>query len=198
VGAIAVAPSDPSVIYVGMGEACIRGNVSHGDGVYRSTDAGKTWTKLTGGLPSGLLGRIGVAISRQDSNTLYTVIENANPTAGDVGAFTKKMADGFEMEMTVHEKLSDAVAQPARQDQRAWVRWQRGVEHPHGDAPLHRGEQGLRVQDLRAEIRQLGSFGERQMRYDLGVGDDPGIGGEHAVDVGPDLDLGRVDRRADE
>ncbi len=46
VGAIAVAPSDPNVVYVGMGEACIRGNVSHGDGVYRSTDAGKTWTHL--------------------------------------------------------------------------------------------------------------------------------------------------------
>src|SRR5438045_8258298 len=44
VGAIAVSLSDPNVIYVGMGESCIRGNVSHGDGVYRSTDAGKSWT----------------------------------------------------------------------------------------------------------------------------------------------------------
>lgn len=46
VGAIAVSESDPNVIYAGMGESCIRGNVSHGDGVYRSTDAGKTWTHL--------------------------------------------------------------------------------------------------------------------------------------------------------
>ena len=46
VGAIAVSESDPNVIYVGMGEACIRGNVSHGDGVYKSTDAGKTWTHV--------------------------------------------------------------------------------------------------------------------------------------------------------
>src|SRR5438093_5946848 len=44
VGAIAVAQADPNVVYVGMGESCIRGNVSHGDGVYRSTDAGKSWT----------------------------------------------------------------------------------------------------------------------------------------------------------
>jgi photosystem II stability/assembly factor-like uncharacterized protein len=43
VGALAVAHSDPNVIYAGMGEATIRGNVSHGDGVYRSTDAGRTW-----------------------------------------------------------------------------------------------------------------------------------------------------------
>src|SRR5678809_186735 len=46
VGAIAVAQADSNVLYVGMGESCIRGNVSHGDGVYRSTDAGKTWTHL--------------------------------------------------------------------------------------------------------------------------------------------------------
>ncbi|HEY7127048.1 MAG TPA: hypothetical protein VH540_24135 [Ktedonobacterales bacterium] len=46
VGAIDVALSDPNVIYVGMGETTIRGNVSHGDGVYKSTDAGKTWTHL--------------------------------------------------------------------------------------------------------------------------------------------------------
>ncbi len=46
VGAIGVAESDPNVIYVGMGEAPIRGNVSHGDGVYKSTDGGKTWTNV--------------------------------------------------------------------------------------------------------------------------------------------------------
>jgi photosystem II stability/assembly factor-like uncharacterized protein len=43
VGAIAVAESDPNVIYVGMGEETVRGNVSHGDGIYKSLDAGKTW-----------------------------------------------------------------------------------------------------------------------------------------------------------
>ena len=46
VGAIAVSTSDPNVIYVGTGETTIRGNVSHGDGVYKSTDAGKTWTNM--------------------------------------------------------------------------------------------------------------------------------------------------------
>ncbi|MGH9790130.1 MAG: WD40/YVTN/BNR-like repeat-containing protein, partial [Candidatus Acidiferrales bacterium] len=46
IGTIAVAPSDPNVVYVGTGEACIRGNISHGDGVYKSTDAGATWTHI--------------------------------------------------------------------------------------------------------------------------------------------------------
>jgi photosystem II stability/assembly factor-like uncharacterized protein len=46
IGALAVSDSDPNVIYVGSGEACIRGNISFGDGVYKSTDAGKTWTNV--------------------------------------------------------------------------------------------------------------------------------------------------------
>ena len=43
VGAIAVSESNPNVLYVGMGEETVRGNVSHGDGMYKSTDGGKTW-----------------------------------------------------------------------------------------------------------------------------------------------------------
>jgi photosystem II stability/assembly factor-like uncharacterized protein len=43
IGALAIAPSDPSVLYVGSGEANIRGNVQPGNGIYKSTDAGKTW-----------------------------------------------------------------------------------------------------------------------------------------------------------
>ncbi len=43
VGALAVAPSDANVVYAGTGETTIRIDVSHGDGVYRSTDAGRTW-----------------------------------------------------------------------------------------------------------------------------------------------------------
>src|ERR1700722_9051257 len=45
VGAVAVAPSNSNIVYAGMGEACVRGNASYGDGVYKSTDAGKTWTQ---------------------------------------------------------------------------------------------------------------------------------------------------------
>jgi photosystem II stability/assembly factor-like uncharacterized protein len=46
VGSLAVAESDPNVVYAGMGEWTIRGNVSHGDGVYKSTDAGLSWTNV--------------------------------------------------------------------------------------------------------------------------------------------------------
>ena len=46
IGSIAVATSNPNIIYVGTGEACIRGNISHGDGVYKSLDGGKTWKNV--------------------------------------------------------------------------------------------------------------------------------------------------------
>jgi photosystem II stability/assembly factor-like uncharacterized protein len=46
VGAVAVAESNPDVVYVGMGETCIRGNIMQGDGVYRSADGGKTWAHV--------------------------------------------------------------------------------------------------------------------------------------------------------
>src|SRR5436309_7371817 len=43
VGAVAVAETNPDVVFIGMGETCIRGNIMQGDGVYKSSDAGKTW-----------------------------------------------------------------------------------------------------------------------------------------------------------
>ena len=46
IGAVAVAPSDPSVVYVGTGEETIRGNVSPGAGMWKSTDAGKSWSHI--------------------------------------------------------------------------------------------------------------------------------------------------------
>jgi photosystem II stability/assembly factor-like uncharacterized protein len=46
IGAVAVAPSNPDVVYIGTGEADIRGNIIQGDGVYKSADGGKTWTHV--------------------------------------------------------------------------------------------------------------------------------------------------------
>ena len=68
IGALAVAPSDGNVIYAGTGEATIRIDVTHGDGVYKSTDAGKNWQHM--GLPeSRHIGRI--EVDPTDPDTVY-------------------------------------------------------------------------------------------------------------------------------
>lgn len=59
VGALAVAPSDPNVVWAGTGEPFIRSNISLGWGVFRSTDAGKTWTRMGLDL-TGRIGRIAI------------------------------------------------------------------------------------------------------------------------------------------
>ncbi len=68
IGAIAVAPSDPNVIYVGTGAGIIRPDLSTGDGVYKSTDAGKTWKRL-GLADTQMIAMIDV--SPRDPNTLF-------------------------------------------------------------------------------------------------------------------------------
>src|SRR5258708_17846885 len=68
VGSIAVAPSDPNVIYAGTGETAIRLDVSYGDGVYKSTDAGRTWSHLGLGA-SRFIGRI--RVHPKDSDLVY-------------------------------------------------------------------------------------------------------------------------------
>ena len=68
IGAVVVAPSDPNVVYAGTGEANIRGNVVTGNGVWKSPDAGKTWSFI--GLPdSQSIGRM--AVHPTDPNTLF-------------------------------------------------------------------------------------------------------------------------------
>jgi photosystem II stability/assembly factor-like uncharacterized protein len=97
IGAIAVAPSNPNVIYAGTGEPDIRSQHSYGTGMYKSTDAGKTWTHI--GLDATEhIGR--VAVDPANPNRLYVAalghVYDANPERGlyrslDGGASWKKI-----------------------------------------------------------------------------------------------------------
>jgi len=83
VGALAVAESDTNVVYAGMGETPIRGNVSHGDGVYKSTDRGRTWMHM-GLAETRQIGRI--VIHPKDANLVYIAAQGhvwgPNPERG--------------------------------------------------------------------------------------------------------------------
>src|SRR5437764_1335701 len=80
IGSIAVAPSDPNVVYVGSGEANIRGNVAAGNGIYKSTDANSPSPAAPSseppeGLPPGPYGKVGVAVAPSDGRRVYALIE---------------------------------------------------------------------------------------------------------------------------
>jgi photosystem II stability/assembly factor-like uncharacterized protein len=97
IGAIAVAPSDPNIVYVGTGEPDIRSQHSYGIGVFKSTDAGKSWHSI--GLPeTRQIGRI--VVDPADPNRVYVAalghVYKANPERGvyrstDGGAHWKKV-----------------------------------------------------------------------------------------------------------
>ena len=94
-----------------------------GSGIYKSVDAGKTWTKLAGGLPGGMLGRIGLAIYPKNPLILYANIENGNKSgmsdadrlaelragkasAGMAGEEVYRSDDGGKMWRKVNEKVN--------------------------------------------------------------------------------------------
>ncbi len=75
-------PGDPETLYAATYDRFRRpwmwGVGGPGSGVHKTVDGGRTWTRLTNGLPSGVLGRIGLAVSPQDPKIVYAEIENAN------------------------------------------------------------------------------------------------------------------------
>jgi photosystem II stability/assembly factor-like uncharacterized protein len=98
IGAVDVAmdPRNANVLYAATYDKVRRpwtfAEGGPGSGIYKTTNAGRTWTKLAGGLPDGLLGRIGIAVARSAPSTVYAVIEDGGPI--DDGK-RKRYAEGF-------------------------------------------------------------------------------------------------------
>jgi photosystem II stability/assembly factor-like uncharacterized protein len=99
---ISIDPNDPNVIYAALWEAYR--NEYHmssggpGSGLFKSTDGGETWREITRnpGMPSGVVGRIGVAVSGANSNRLYALVENDSGglfRSDDAGATWKLVND---------------------------------------------------------------------------------------------------------
>lgn len=109
VGAVSVAPSDPNVIYAGMGETCIRGNMSAGDGVYRSTDGGKSWEHIGLG-DSHFIGQIVVHPENEDI-AWVAALGHAFGTEGNEMRGVFKTTDGGQTwnKVLYHNRRAGAV-----------------------------------------------------------------------------------------
>ncbi len=79
---IAMHPSNPEIIYAATYDKERKPWTFNlggpGSAVYKTTDGGRSWTKLGGGLPTGMIGRIGIDVYRKNPNILYVTVENAN------------------------------------------------------------------------------------------------------------------------
>lgn len=97
IGAITVYQPNPAIIYVGAGSACIRGNVSPGDGIYKSVDAGKTWRHVL-----NIQAQIGRIVIHPDNPDIAyaAVLGNAFGPSADRGVY--KTTDGGSTWRKVH------------------------------------------------------------------------------------------------
>ena len=101
IGAIDIAmdPANPNVLYASTYDKVRRpwtfGEGGPGSALFKSTDGGTTWRQLTSGLPTGMLGRIGISIARSDPKTVYAVVENANSRTVPPEERRKRLAQGF-------------------------------------------------------------------------------------------------------
>ncbi|MBZ5533982.1 MAG: glycoside hydrolase [Acidobacteriia bacterium] len=107
IGAVAVAASDPNVVYVASGEGLHRPDLSVGDGIYKSTDAGKTWTHL--GLRDGQ--QIpGLAVDPRDPNKVFAAVAG-HPYGPNAERGLYRSTDGgqsFQKVLPIEDKNADA------------------------------------------------------------------------------------------
>ncbi len=97
---LALDPQDPQVLYAAAWEyrrlPYYFSSGGPGSGLYKTSDAGKTWTRLTKDLPEGIMGRIGIAVARSKPGVVYALIEHKDGgiwRSEDRGASWKRMCD---------------------------------------------------------------------------------------------------------
>ena len=101
IGAIDIAmdPSNPNILYASTYDKVRKpwtfGEGGPGSAIFKSTDGGVTWRQLTSGLPTGMIGRIGLAVARSEPKTVYAVVENANSRTVAAEERRKRIMQGF-------------------------------------------------------------------------------------------------------
>jgi len=102
---VVISPSDPNTIYVTMWHN-YPGISGENSGVFRSTDGGSSWKRLSNGFPQGEnIGRIGVAVSWSDPKKVYALVDNLNKERGKAAEVYKSLDGGASWKRTHDEEL---------------------------------------------------------------------------------------------
>jgi photosystem II stability/assembly factor-like uncharacterized protein len=147
IGDVCVAPSDRNIVWVGTGENNPRNSVSYGDGVYKSTDGGKTWKNM-GLKQSFQIGK--VVVHPKDPNIVYVgVLGRLYGPSAERGLY--KTTDGgktWQQSLFVDDKTGviDIAMNPADPETllvATWERWRDGFDsHPGNEVPIADGYDG--------------------------------------------------------
>jgi photosystem II stability/assembly factor-like uncharacterized protein len=102
-------PKNPKVLYAATYDKVRKpwtfNLAGAGSAIYKTIDAGKTWTKLEGGLPTGAIGRIGLDVFAKNSNILYANIENANKPGMSAADRLKELAESKSSDGMIGEEV---------------------------------------------------------------------------------------------
>jgi photosystem II stability/assembly factor-like uncharacterized protein len=107
IGAIAVAPSNPAVIYVGTGESDMRSDIAYGNGMYKSTDAGNSWTRI--GLADSQQ-IAGILVDPADPNKVFVAaLGHAYGPNTERGVFRSKDGGATWQRVLFHDENTGAI-----------------------------------------------------------------------------------------
>ena len=175
---VAIDPENPSTLYAA---AFQRQRTAYGfsgggpgSGLYKTTDAGNTWVRLTNGLPEGAIGRIGLDIYRRNPSIVYAVIEHKEGgiyRSEDKGATWKKMSSTNPRPMYYSQVRIDP-----NNDQRIWVMGAQMYVSDDGGKTfrtdivqeIHSDHHAMWINPADSDHMILGSDGGIQISYDRG------------------------------
>lgn len=154
IGSIAVADSDPNIMYAGTGESDIRSDLASGDGVYRSDDAGSTW-KHVGLADSQQISRI--LVDPNDANTVYAgVLGHAYGPSDERGVYKSTDGGSIGNECSTRDLTSALPISPWRMPSRTFFSLRAGMRIVLRGAPILRSKDPVMVSIAPSMAAQLG------------------------------------------
>ena len=153
VGAIAIAPSNPDVVYAGMGESCFRGNIIQGDGVYKTTDAGQDAGRMSASATREVISKIRVHPTNPD--LVYAAVLGHSYDAASGArrlSLQGRRQDLGEGALPQRSQRRDRPLDGSQEPRRALRRDVAGLSHAVVDGKRRPGQRALQVDRRRHDV----------------------------------------------